>query len=80
MCQEILKSSYRQVKNMLAMVNIAAYKAFSRRGEGAELGAGTGGVVELSDLTITLNFCLNEQWGTTGQIKYLEPAVSRGIL
>lgn len=73
--------SYRQVKkNMLPMVNIAADKAFARREVGAELGAGAAGVLELLDLTVTVNFCPNEQWGPTVQMKYFEPAASREIV
>lgn len=71
------------------MANVAADKAFARREAGAELGAGAAGVAgvvgaaggaEFLDPTVTLNFCPNEQWGPTVQIKYLEPTVSRGII
>uniref|UniRef100_A0A9I9CJA8 Uncharacterized protein n=1 Tax=Cucumis melo TaxID=3656 RepID=A0A9I9CJA8_CUCME len=80
--QKILKSSYRRVKNMLAMVSIAAYNEFARSEEGAELGAGAGagGVVELSGSTTIVNLSPNEQWGTMAQIKYLGPGVSREIV
>lgn len=65
---------------MLAMVSIAAYNEFARSEEGAELGAGAGGVVELSGSTTIVNLSPNEQWGTMAQIKYLGPGVSREIV